>query len=295
VAGLVHGEIVSDLRVVSWNLFHGRDHPPDPSLFTWRSRLFETTERGAVYAQVNRSLLDEFASIIASADWSACLLQEAPPAWARAIAERTESDAHLVLTSRNQLGPLRRRLARINPDLLGSWEGGSNLVLVRLPWRIASRGAALLNPLPRRGLRERRRMALLTLRSGSAEVCVANLHASAGDRFQAERDVRRGVQIALDFARDRPLVFGGDLNLRPRSSPLFDELERRYGLAPSTAPDAIDHILARNLRVLEPPHRWPPERRELAFTEPGRASLRLRLSDHDPVEAAFSIASSAVR
>ena len=25
------------LRVLTWNLFHGRDHPPDEALFTWRS------------------------------------------------------------------------------------------------------------------------------------------------------------------------------------------------------------------------------------------------------------------
>ena len=284
-----------ELRVLSWNVFHGRDHPPDPTLYTWRSRLFGTRERGAVYAQVNRSLLDEFASTIAGAEWSVCLLQEMPPAWAPAIAKRAESEAHLVLTSRNQLGRLRRRLARCNPDLLGSWEGGSNLVLVRSPWGIASRGAALLNSLPRRGLRERRRIALVTLRTQSAEVCVANLHASAGNRFQAEQDVRRGALIALEFAHDRPLVFGGDLNLRPRSSPVFDELERRFGLAAPTAPGAIDHILARGLRVLERPHPWPSERRELPFVEPGRVPLRLRLSDHDPVEAAYSIDSSPVR
>src|SRR5206468_11940325 len=105
-ARLAHGGILVallELRVLSWNVFHGRDHPPDPTLYTWRSRLFGTRERGAVYAQVNRSLLDEFASTIAGAEWSVCLLQEMPPAWAPAIAKRAESEAHLVLTSRNQL------------------------------------------------------------------------------------------------------------------------------------------------------------------------------------------------
>ena len=31
------------LRVLSWNLFHGRDFPPDPALRTLRSRLLRTT------------------------------------------------------------------------------------------------------------------------------------------------------------------------------------------------------------------------------------------------------------
>jgi endonuclease/exonuclease/phosphatase family metal-dependent hydrolase len=281
--------------VLSWNVFHGRDHPPDPALYTCRSKLFKTTERGAVYAQVNRSLLDEFASTIAGAEWSVCLLQEMPPAWAPAIARRAGAEPHLILTSRNQLGRLRRRLGRWNPDLLGSWEGGSNLVLVRPPWRIGRRGAALLNPLPRRGLRERRWMALLALGARGAEVCVANLHASAGGGFQSEEDVRGAARIAIDFARDRPLVFGGDLNLRPRTSPLFTELEQLFGLGAPTAPDAIDHILARGLTVHERPHRWPTERRELPFQEPGRAPLRLRLSDHDPIEATFTVTSPEVR
>ena len=244
---------------------------------------------------MNRSLFGEFATVISGAEWSVCLLQEVPPAWATGLARRAGAESHLVLTSRNQLGRLRRRLARCNPDLLGSWEGGSNLVLVRPPWQISSRGAALLNPLPRRGLRERRRMALVKIAARGAEICVANLHASAGNRLQAEEDVRRGARIAIELASGRPLVFGGDLNVRPRSSPLYAELERSFGLAAPTAPDAIDHILVRGMDVLERPHRWPAERHERFLQEPGRAPLRLRLSDHDPVEAAFSVTFSKVR
>jgi endonuclease/exonuclease/phosphatase family metal-dependent hydrolase len=280
---------MADVRVLTWNVFHGRDRPPDPGLYTWRSRLLKTTEVGATHVQVNRSLLDEFASVVAGAEWSVCLLQEFPPGWAPELARRSGASGHLVLTSRNQLAWVRRRLGRWNPDLLGSWEGGSNLVLARPPWQIIRRDSALLNPLPRRGLRERRRMALVTLAREGAELCVANLHASAGERLQAEADVRRGAQIAVAFAAERPLLLGGDLNLRPRTSSIFAELERRFDLAAPTAPDAIDHILARGLDVLEPPHRWPPERRELPAREPGRAALRLRLSDHAPVEAAFTI------
>jgi endonuclease/exonuclease/phosphatase family metal-dependent hydrolase len=280
---------MAEVSVLSWNVFHGRDNPPDRRLFTWRSRLLKTTERNATHVQVNRPLLDEFARVIAEGEWSICFLQEVPPSWTAVVPRRCNAEGYAVLTSRNQLAPLRRRLSRWNPDLLGSWEGGSNLALARPPWRIAERGAALLNPFPRRGLRERRRMALATLAGDAAELCVANLHASAGNRFQGEEDVRRGAEIAVDFARGRPLVFGGDLNLRPRTSSIFAELERRFGLTAPTAPDAIDHILVRGLKVLEPPSRLPPGRRELPFEEPGRPSLRLRLSDHALVQATFSI------
>ena len=277
----------AEVAVLTWNLFHGRDHPPDADLHTWRSRLLRVTEHNATHVQVNRSLLDEFAGVLAEGTWSICLLQEVPPLWAEPLAERCRAEAHRVLTSRNQLAPLRRRLGRWNPDLMGSWEGGSNVTLVRPPWQIAERGDVLLNPLLRRAFRERRRMVLTTVTSGGAELSVGNLHASAGSRAQAEQDVRYGAERALAFAGRRPLVLGGDFNLRPRTSPVFDELERRFGFTAPTADDAIDHLLARGLEMLKPPGRWPPEARELAAGRHPWGPGRLRLSDHAPVEAVF--------
>src|SRR5215212_3786382 len=69
------------MRVLSWNLYHGRDFPPDEALFTLRSRLLRATERNATHAQVNRPLRDEFAGWIAEHGWDVALLQEAPPLW----------------------------------------------------------------------------------------------------------------------------------------------------------------------------------------------------------------------
>ena len=76
---LVAGEEVTRhppivVRVVTWNLFHGRDDPPDPSLRTWRSRLLRITERSATHEQVNRPLRDEFAARIAAVAWDVGLL-----------------------------------------------------------------------------------------------------------------------------------------------------------------------------------------------------------------------------
>lgn len=274
---------MAELRVLCWNIFHGRDAPPDPRLFTLRSRVCRVTERNATHVQVNRPLFAEFAAMIADARWSVCLLQECPPVWAAPLARRCEADFQTVLTSRNQLAPARRRLARWNPDLIASGEGGSNVTLVRRPWTIAERRSELLNPFPRRGLRERRRMGLAVIASGAAEVVVANLHATAGDESQAERDVWHGAEQAVAMSRGRPLLFGGDFNLRPSHSPVFAELQRRFGLASPTAPDAIDHLLVGGLRVVAPPQRRPAERRELP-AGPGR---HLRLSDHAPLEAVF--------
>ena len=72
------------MRVLSWNLYHGRDFPPDEALFTLRSRLLRVTERNATHVQVNRPLRDEFAGWIADHEWDVALLQEAPPLWFRA-------------------------------------------------------------------------------------------------------------------------------------------------------------------------------------------------------------------
>ena len=53
------------LRVLTWNLFHGRSVPDVP-----------------------RDLLPEFAATIAGWEWDVALLQECPPWWPRPLAAR---------------------------------------------------------------------------------------------------------------------------------------------------------------------------------------------------------------
>jgi endonuclease/exonuclease/phosphatase family metal-dependent hydrolase len=278
-----------DLAILSWNLFHGRDAPPHENLFTLRSLVLRRTEHDATHVQVNRSLREEFAALISDCDWSVCLLQEAPPSWEETLARRARAFSFRVLTSRNWFAPLRRRLARWNPDLLGSWEGGSNLTLVRPPWRIVGPPRSLLlNPFPPRGLRERRRMSFVRVNGGREDVCIANLHLSAGVRRLAEREALKAAAAAAAWAEDAPLVLGGDFNVRPARTRVFDELERRHRLAGSTTPHVIDHLLSRGLEVIRPPATWPEGRREV-LVPVGLEQRRLRLSDHDPVEAAYRI------
>lgn len=278
-----------DLPLLSWNLYHGRDAPPNPDLHTLRSLLRRRDEHDETHVQVNRPLRDEFTALIAGAEWSVCLLQEAPPSWERSLAERAGASSYRALTSRNWLGFARRRLARWNPDLMGSWEGGSNLTLVRPPWRIVGQGRTLLlNPLPGRGLRERRRMSFVRLRNDQEEVCIANLHLTAGARRHAEHEALVAAAAATRWAGAAPLVLGGDFNLRPRQSPVFDELARRHGLASPTSPDSIDHLLQRGLEVVRSPSAWPTARRELEAPV-GMELRRLRLSDHAPIEATYGL------
>jgi endonuclease/exonuclease/phosphatase family metal-dependent hydrolase len=276
-----------EFTAVSWNLFHGRDFPPDPALFTWRSRLLRIEERNETHAQLNRELVDEFAAILAGAEWDVALLQECPPRFAEPLAAACAAEAHLALTSRNSLAPLRTWIARRNPDLIASGEGGSNLTLVRP-------GGALGEIVERRELEihrgrpERRAMAFTRIAAeGNAEVCVANLHATNDRPELTTEDVLRAAAAAVEWAGDAPLLFGGDLNLRPaRDAIAFERLESEFRLAGTTAPRAIDHLLVRGLEVVTAPTQWPGERRERSHD-----NLRLRLSDHAPVEARFKTGS----
>ena len=231
---------------------------------------------------MNRLLFEEFAGWIAEWPWRVALLQEAPPRWFTALANRAGAHGTLALTSRNFGAPLRRLIADLNPDLIASNEGGSNQLLLRPPGRICDVRRVTLALLP-----ERRVMQFARLELGEGRrLCAANLHASAGRPRAASAEVKRAAGLAVEWAGGDPLVFGGDLNLRPRSEPeVFEHLRERFELAPPTGPNAIDHVLARGLEVVEPPRRLAPGEREVA----GPGGLRIRLSDHAPVLATFGM------
>jgi endonuclease/exonuclease/phosphatase family metal-dependent hydrolase len=270
-----------EFTAVSWNLFHGRDFPPDPALFTCRSRLLRIEERNDTHVQVNRDLSAEFAATLAATRWDVALLQECPPRFAKALAAACDAEAHRVLTSRNSLGALRAAAGRLNPDLIASGEGGSNLTLVR--------AGDSLGPIVERrdlaiheGKPERRAMAFTRTAAG---LCVANLHATNDQPALAATDVLKAAQAATEWADRSPLLFGGDLNLRPQEDPgVFEELRSRFELHGTTGPRAIDHLLSRGLEIVEAPAPWPPEQRERRH-----GNRALRLSDHTPIEATLAM------
>jgi endonuclease/exonuclease/phosphatase family metal-dependent hydrolase len=165
---------------------------------------------------------------------------------------------------------------------MASNEGGSNTTLVRVPGKlggIAERRELAIHE----GEPERRAMAFTRTASG---LCIANLHTTNDRPPLAAADVFRAARAASEWAGGAPLVFGGDLNLRPAENPeVFERLANEFGFdSPATGPKKIDHVLVRGLEVVERPTQWPPERRELPLD--GRA---LRLSDHAPVEARFAV------
>lgn len=266
------------LRLLSWNLFHGRDFPPGlKGGLGWK--LFGRAVPGERHVLVNRNLFVEFAAFLAAAEWDLALLQEVPPRWAKPLGAATGSRPIRTLTSRNWMRPLTFVAARTRPHLPGSWEGGSNLILVR-PGATANRERSVTlawHP-------ERRRATMIAFAGGTV---VTNLHAGTGKG--AEADVIEAASRAADWAGDAPLVLAGDFNARPRSSPVFDRLEREFGLAGITGPDAIDHVLVRGVAGAGSPVLWQPGRRDVPDPASG---LLIRLSDHAPVVRDITVAAA---
>jgi endonuclease/exonuclease/phosphatase (EEP) superfamily protein YafD len=267
------------VTAMTWNVFHGRDWPPEPELQVraHKGNCRRGPRLGNRYEQTNWDLFDRFASLISEIDWDVALFQEFPPAWKARMAAACGAEVHRAFSGRNWFQPLTSLIGRWRPDLLGAWEGGSNTTLVRpSAGPIAERHRVVLTRRP-----ETRVMALTRVASG---LCVANLHAST-DPPSAEHELLDAAWRATDFAGSKPLIFGGDFNVRPRASAVYDQLEERFGLAPPTGPDSIDHLLARGLDVVQPPAASAPEARDMVDATTG---LRIRLSDHELVTATFA-------
>jgi endonuclease/exonuclease/phosphatase family metal-dependent hydrolase len=221
------------VRVLTWNLFHGRSVPP-----------------------AGIGLPEPFARHLAGWDWDVALLQEVPPWWPPLLARAAGAEHRTALTSRNALLPLRRVLAERRPDLAKSNGGGANAILSRMG--IAEHRSLRLRTWP-----ERRVAQLATVAGGTV---VVNLHASARVPL-AEDELERLWDKALALAGDRPLVLGGDLNLRAPRAPHPGILH--------VADRDVDHIFARGLRQ-HGPARVLDRRTTLPAGE-------VELSDHPPL------------
>ncbi len=183
---------------------------------------------------------------------------------------------------RNELGFWRAFLARQNPDLMASGEGGSNTDA-----GARARGSSAGSPSGASWRSTRASRSGGRWRSPAPPPASAsrNLHATNDQPPLAVADVLLAAEAASGWAGDAPLIFGGDLNLRPAEDPeVFERLAADFGLAsPTTGPKKIDHVLVRGLEVVAAPTQWPPERRELTLdgtalrtlrSRPGRGPLR---------------------
>ena len=180
------------MRVLTWNLFHGRAVPDRPG-----------------------PLLDDFAGHLAGWPWDVALLQEVPPWWGPPLGSATQASARTALTSRNWLLPLRRLVAEGWPALLGSWGGGANVILVRpSAGRIAEHRTRTLRLLP-----ERRVVHAVRLADGT---WVANVHCQGHGEARAQADLARSARTVKRWSGTAPAVLGGDVNtFHPVTPPGF--------------------------------------------------------------------------
>lgn len=174
------------LRVLTWNLFHGRALPPR-----------------------NADQLDAFADRLAGWAWDVALLQEVPPWWPPALVAAAGAHQRHALTSRNALLPVRRALAQRRPEWIKSNGGGANAILVR--GEIAAHASRRLCVWPERRV-------VHAVRDGDGR-WFANLHATVHDDARARRDIALARETALRWADGAPLVLGGDLNVRDPDLP----------------------------------------------------------------------------
>jgi endonuclease/exonuclease/phosphatase family metal-dependent hydrolase len=182
------------VRVLTWNLFHGRSRPPS-----------------------GRSLQREFAATLAGWEWDVALLQEVPPWFPEPLAAAAGAEQRIQLTSRNWLLGLRRAISVRNPDILKSNGGGCNAILVR--------GAAILD---HRALRLRRAPEARWVHGVRLpDGWVVNVHSQNHPEALALADTQRAIAAAREWAAGAPLIFGGDINLK--HPPEFPGLVRVAG------------------------------------------------------------------
>jgi endonuclease/exonuclease/phosphatase family metal-dependent hydrolase len=171
------------VRVLTWNLFHGRAVPDRP-----------------------RSLLAEFAAALAGWGWDVALLQEVPPWWPPELGRACAASARTALTSRNVLLPVRRLVADRRPDLVKSNGGGANAILVRAPAGILEHRRRTLRLLP-----ERRVVHAVRLGDGT---WVGNVHAQVHSERRAQADLALAARTVVGWAAGAAVVVGGDTNTR---------------------------------------------------------------------------------
>jgi endonuclease/exonuclease/phosphatase family metal-dependent hydrolase len=210
------------LRVLTWNLKHGRSVP-----------------------SAGRDLLPEFADALSGWEWDVALLQEVPPWWPALLA--TDSQARVVLTSRNSLPGMRRAIAARWPDAIKSNGGGANAILVR--------GTAIEDHRTVRLARWPEQRWLHAVSAAGA--WLGNLHASGKHLAESGREFELARRAMLSWASGAPAVLGGDFNVHTLYLPGFTY----------AGGEGVDHVFAAGLRA----------------TEPAETLDRGGLSDHVPV------------
>jgi hypothetical protein len=299
------------LRVLTWNLFHGRDGFAGLGA-TFASTWLRRPVDDGVRVHLNRKHTGLMAERIRAWAPDVCALQEVPTAAVREIVARTGMTA-VGTTTGPLIGSRRLRdaLGARNPDLWRTHEGNANLLMVgpALSLVPGSERAVRLNPVrailrsaarfdlgvrpllhylsePRRAVIARARTA------GGAEIALACLHChNAGLPELIAMELERATGALEAVAPGVPSVLAGDLNAPPSHPALAALAAAGWSAVPAPPGVGIDRVLARGLEVVEPERALPAAEREVRVRY-GGLERRVRLSDHDPVVAAVRVSGS---
>jgi endonuclease/exonuclease/phosphatase family metal-dependent hydrolase len=264
------------MLVRSWNVFHGRSHPPGRRLFLERMVRLATHDRPTVLC-----------------------LQEVPPWALRRLGEWSGMTVYGAVAARPSIGPLPstaelgRRLTALDPQrLLGAFTGQANAILLAPSLKVLDDRSIVLNT---RGFRQAQAswldlpLAVELYWAKERRVChavrvrlpdgrgaaVANFHATGSrDKRIPDAEVLRAATFADAMAAPGEIcVLAGDFNVTVERSVTLAELSGPdWGF--SRAGEGIDHVLVRGAAAGDPV-RWPIERRKLDGVV---------VSDHAPVD-----------
>jgi endonuclease/exonuclease/phosphatase family metal-dependent hydrolase len=261
------------LHVRTWNIAHGVDIRP----------------REDGYGHVRRKHLEAMAERMIEDRPDVILLQEVP-VWAGGLLRQRTGmgvtlapayGAHVPFLHVPLPLAVGAALGRALPDLVRTqFEGQANALLYGAQLLLVSARRAQINE--QRRLRGEPRVAQLVRlrhRAAGREFAVANVHADPGDNRQ---QLERAGFLLEQFARGAPMILAGDLNVGPRS-PSLRVLTGR-GWVEDGADVLVDHVFARGFEIDWAATRWLPQRRDLSRN----GGPRVRLSDHDPVDAVVS-------
>jgi endonuclease/exonuclease/phosphatase family metal-dependent hydrolase len=238
------------ILVRSWNVFHGRTHPPG-----------------------RRAYLEEAVKLVTNDAPDVVCLQELPQ-WSVKYLERWSGMTARSARTRHRLGRLGRRPTDVHHGFLRSaLTGQANAILVARRLTVVDHRRRVLSGRLFDWARERRVSHGVRFASdGGDELVVVNLHLShTGAGRPAEAELQKTVELAQELVtRDQPIVLAGDFNLTAASAGLRELVAAGY----SPPGPGIDHVLVKGAAATEL-EVWPVERR----TADGRV-----LSDHPPVE-----------
>lgn len=235
------------LVVRTWNLYHGRTHPPGRGLY-----------------------LQQMVELVTGDGPDLVALQEVP-LWALGRLEGWSGMAarSVVAVPSPLPGRLARAVTSANPVRLRSLVSGqANVLLSGSQLQVGAGRTLLLNPgigrwewLTRRGRQQRYCQRQEFTTADGRLIVVAHLHASH-DPQESPAEIDRAAALVADSERT---VFCGDFNAR------------EHPVEEYSAPiPGVDQILVRGLSLVSGPAAWPKERRTIHGAV---------LSDHAPVEA----------